>query len=139
MTRVAWLVLPLLVACSPRRQLGVEFSGATPSDTDVIARVTLEVFDGQECTCLDLVGTAGGLPRCPFPRARLEFTPATGEMTESGFPSGPLTIRATAYDSAQMPVPLRIDCWCIPDLPEQSVVFPLGSPTDTMGRGCASM
>jgi hypothetical protein len=134
-TRLPWLLVCLLLGCSPRRQLGVEFSGAAPNDTDVIARVTLEIFDGDECTCLDLAQSG---PRCS-PRARLEFTPASGETTQSGFPAGALTVRATAYDSAGMPVALRIDCWCIPDLAEQSVVFPLGSPTDPMGRGCAAM
>jgi len=144
MKRLAAFVIRLaavlvVVGCSPRRHVEIEFtdsSGMSPSMQKVgdIQRVDVEVFNGKDCVCADIDNKAGCMAADQV--SSITFNPMSPDRTGGGFPDGKLTIHVAAYDSANTPIGLRVACWCVPDLADQTLVFPLGSPTTPAGQGC---
>jgi hypothetical protein len=123
------------IGCGARRHLDVEFTSEKPGDVDAITRVDVQIFDGKTCACSELGTKQGCLDADAV--SSITFTPQDGNRRGGGFPDGDLVIKGTAYDAAQAQISLRIACWCVPDRADQTVIFPLGMPTDPRGTGCS--
>jgi hypothetical protein len=142
-SRVGVVVLALglwISGCSPRRHIDLEFtdaqSGSAPLPQTVsdIQRVDVAVYDGNDCVCADLDNKPGCMTSDQV--STISFDPTKPDRTGGGFPDGKLTIHVAAFDAMTDPIGLRVACWCVPDLADQTLVFPLGSPTAVAGQGC---
>jgi len=122
--RVLLVAVALAFACGPRRSLDIEFTGPTPTAVDSIASVSVEVYNGSDCTCAQLDKKDGCMTTDVV--SSLTFNPASANRSAGGFPDGTLAVRVTAQSSDGKTVPLRINCYCVADSAvPKTLVFPL--------------
>ena len=133
MTR-AFLVALALSGCGAGRRFDVELTG-DPAVVATVAQVSLQLYDGDRCTCADLTHKTGCLKGDDI--AALTFSATRDHTTARGLPAGKLVIQARATSTSSNDIPLRIDCWCVDGADDTPLVYALGLPRDPAGMGCA--
>ena len=140
------------LGCSPRRKLELAFSDEVVTDmgggdmiVDKVADITevdVAVYNGNDCLCADVGTKPGCLYNPPVEDdtyTTIVFTEQSPTRTAGAIPDGKLAVHVNAFKGPptdRQPIALKSACWCIGDVADRELIYPLGSPTDPNGTNC---